>query len=85
MGGSVNLNIVNNAVSGIADLAEGTASIKGNVTADGALKATYADKSTGDQVTLTGNVSGSDFSGSLATAYPERYSACTRSVSAKRF
>jgi hypothetical protein len=85
MGGSVTLNIVNNTVSGIVDLAEGTAGIQGSVAADGALKATYTDKSTDDWVTLTGKVSGSDFAGNLATDYPDRYGACTRSVGAKRF
>ena len=55
MSGSVKMLISNNAISGVIGLAAGSIRIQGNVAADGSVKATYNNPSTGGESTLTGN------------------------------
>ncbi len=84
MGGSVKMQISNNAISGVVGLAAGSIGIQGSVAADGGVKATYNNPSTGGESTLTGTISGGDFTGTLESRFPSIGVACVRHVTAKR-
>ncbi len=83
MGGKVQMQISNNAISGSIALALATIGIQGAVAADGSLKATYGNPSTSGESTLTGQISGGDFAGTLESKFPSIGVACVRHVTAK--
>jgi hypothetical protein len=84
LAGKVTMQISNNAISGVIGLAAGSIRIQGNVAADGSVKATYNNPSTGGESTLTGKISGDDFTGELESKFPMAGIGCTRDVTAKR-
>jgi len=84
LSGSVKMLISNNAISGVIGLAAGSIRIQGAVAADGSVKATYNNPSTGGESTLTGTISGGDFAGTLESRFPSIGVGCVRNVTAKR-
>jgi hypothetical protein len=83
MGGKVQMQISNSTISGVVGLAAGSIRIQGAVAADGSLKATYGNPSNGGESTLTGQISGGDFAGTLESKFPSIGVACVRHVTAK--
>jgi|ERR1700689_714535 hypothetical protein len=84
LGGTLAMQITNNAITGVIGLSAGSVPIKGNVAADGSVNATYNNPSTGGSSTLTGKISGSDFAGALDSKFPSLSITCVRTASAKR-
>jgi hypothetical protein len=84
LGGTLTMQITNNAITGVIGLSAGSVPIKGAVAADGSVSAAYNNPSTGGSSTLTGKISGSDFAGVLDSKFPSLSITCVRNASAKR-
>lgn len=84
LGGTLTMQITDSAITGVIGLSAGAVPIKGSVAADGSVNAAYNNPSTGGSSTLTGKISGGDFTGVLDSKFPALSITCVRNASAKR-
>jgi len=84
LGGTLTMQITNNAITGVIGLSAGSIGIHGSVAADGSVNAAYNNPSTGGSSTLTGKITGGDFAGALDSKFPALSITCVRNASAKR-